>query len=383
MSKNKKYEIELVNNKRIINLNSKEYLVKTTLTAKFMSDFHENRNKCSNEELIKKCIVESNKEVENIIDKLKKDEVIYILNMYVESSNFEYSKINTYDEFIVFLEEYEKYCTKKLSESVTQIAINLKNTLDSTNIMGTVNMFTKNIAESVNWLNQEFSEKFSDIIKNIGELMTDIINNPDRLKLENAFDECKLLLIELGYPYVDIDIEDIMFISKHKEDENINEIIDCAIYKNYTDDVIDRMLEKWKGYSFICKRIHILEDAINAYKSEKYNLSIPVFFSQLEGTIADSANHIGRLDGRKYREYIDEIIKKNNDSNSYCDDIIKSYFFNSILQHFVHGNDIPNFSRHAILHGADVSYGTKINNLNIIITFDTMLEYIDNIKNSR
>ena len=383
MSKNKEYKIELNNDKRVIKLKGKKFLVRTTLTTKFMLAFPENRKKYSNEELVKKCILSSNKELENIINKLSQNEIINILNMYVESSNFEYSKIITYDEFIVFLEEYEKYCTEKISESVAEMATKLKNTLDSTNIMETVNMVTRSIVESVNILNQEFSEKFSNIIKNIGELMTNIINNPDRLKLESAFDECKLLLIKLGYPYVNIDIEDMIFISEHKEDKNINEIINNIIYENYTDDIIDKMLETWKEYRFIDKRIHILEDAINAYKSEKYNLSIPVFFSQLEGTIADSSNHIGRLDGRKYREYIDEIIKKNNDSNGYCDDIIKSYFFNSILQHFVHGNDIPNFSRHAILHGADVSYGTKINNLNIIITFDTMLEYIDNIKNSR
>lgn len=374
---NKKYKIELTNSKKSIKLKGKEYLIRTTLTVNFMRDFHENRNKCSNKELVKKCIVNSNKELENIIDRLKKEELIYILNMYIESNEFKYSKINNYDEFITFLEEYEKYCNEKISENIINIAKSLKNTFnDSMNIRGTVNKFSKNIVE----LNRGFSETFSNVVKNISELMTNIINDPDKLKIENAFDEFKLVLIELGYPYIDIDIEDVMFISDHKDDNNIDEIIDCAIYKNYTDDVIDGMLEKWKGYSFINKRIHILEDAISAYKLEKYSLSIPVFFSQLEGTIVDSSDYSGRLYGEKYKEYIDKIIKMNDGSYDYCNDILKSYFFNTILEHFVHRGDIPNFSRHAILHGADVRYGTKINNLNIIITFDTILEYINNIE---
>lgn len=45
------------------------------------------------------------------------------------------------------------------------------------------------------------------------------------------------------------------------------------------------MFNSWREKAILCKRMHLIEDAIYAYENKKYSLSIPVFLSQLEGVI--------------------------------------------------------------------------------------------------
>lgn len=219
-------------------------------------------------------------------------------------------------------------------------------------------------------------ELFSNSHKILQETLRDI----DWDGISAIFIECKLLLIELGYPYVNIDLDYLDEIYIHKHDDNIEEIIDNIIIKTYTYEVIDSMMSKWKGYDFLDNRINILEDIIYSYKMEKYNLSIPVIFSQLEGLIAEFTNHESKMNGKQYKDHIQNIISKDKDNPGFSEEITIAYFFNYILQQFAYGEEIPKISRHAILHGADLLNGAKINNLNLIITLDIIMDSMYRIK---
>jgi len=75
------------------------------------------------------------------------------------------------------------------------------------------------------------------------------------------------------------------------------------------------------------------------------------------------------MDGKVQKEYFIKLLSK-TEIYSY-DQAIKTFLFNVILVGFEHGTIPKSFlSRHAILHGADTTYGTVTNSLKSILLFD-------------
>jgi hypothetical protein len=68
------------------------------------------------------------------------------------------------------------------------------------------------------------------------------------------------------------------------------------------------------------------------------------------------------------KSYISELLT--DDSEFSFDAAVQLFYFEVVLANFEHGEQIPFLSRHAILHGADVGYGTKSNSLRTILLFD-------------
>lgn len=52
---------------------------------------------------------------------------------------------------------------------------------------------------------------------------------------------------------------------------------------------------------------------------------------------------------------------------------VETFVRRFLFEKFRHGDPIPAFSRHAILHGADTSYGTKDKSLRSIVWADYLL----------
>lgn len=77
---------------------------------------------------------------------------------------------------------------------------------------------------------------------------------------------------------------------------------------------------------------------------------------------------------KKFKEHIESIlhealvIKNKNES-------IREFVINVLMVKFIHGENIKlSLSRHAILHGTDIDYGTQTNSLELFLL-------IENIKN--
>lgn len=374
-------EKQLENNTIVFKYDNCEYVLNVKITINILKYYLNNKENYSSKEISKACIIKNNQDFISIIDLLNKKQLIFILNGFARHSGVRNKKIKSYDDFINFLEDYLTYSNEKVKEVLKNFSLTNKKMFQevSTTISKSLQI---NIPKF-----EEFTSSFSGIRSNIeriaqqiAESIENAIKNVNIRGLDEAFEGCKLLLINLGYPYINIDIDEMDYIYEHRDDENIMQIIDNIIISNYTDEIVDKMLVKWKTVDFISHRIHIIEEAVFAYHHEKYYLAIPVFFSQIEGIIAEFFNHKKAMGLKQYEKYISKIISSNPESFQYSNEITKAYFFNNLLEHFTHGEDIPKFSRHAIIHGGDVYYGTKINSINIMIIFDTLLECMCNIR---
>ncbi|MBN8193949.1 hypothetical protein JI667_17505 [Bacillus sp. NTK074B] len=151
------------------------------------------------------------------------------------------------------------------------------------------------------------------------------------------------------------------------KEEITNFLIDC-----YNEKELNILLRYWEQQTFCQNRIRILCEVIQGHILGFYNLSVPTMLSQIEGIIVEGFNHVGHMTVKVQKQYIADLLSC-TDIGSF-DKTINEYFLNTILVSFEHGSEIKSdLSRHAILHGADTNFGTKINSLKCILVFDYLL----------
>lgn len=174
---------------------------------------------------------------------------------------------------------------------------------------------------------------------------------------------------EIKYEIMDYLLEHNLTLNDLADDPNllITEI-NTFMEDYYTSDLIEELLNKWKINDILNHRMHIIKSAIEAHKDEKYDLSIPVLFAQLEGIVRENLHDKKRatMSYQNMRDYISDVRNGKKDVES-----LINYFKSNLHEGFQEGKELnSDLSRHAILHGYDVAYGNKVNSLKLIIIFD-------------
>lgn len=126
---------------------------------------------------------------------------------------------------------------------------------------------------------------------------------------------------------------------------------------------------RWAGYSIQPRRAPLLVEAFDAYRAGMYAVAVPTLVAQTEGVLVDATRYRGISTGPKLRELLARLAEG---------DPLKSaahYNFYSewLLTRFEHGDEIPAFSRHAILHGADVDYAREPVARKALLWLDTVI----------
>lgn len=380
----KTYDLDISRkNKKIVtfNHNKQTYYIKAIIGFKYLDFFYKNKNILSSKELAIACIIMSNNNLETVVNDFSRGQILFILNKYIKLNNVSKTTITSYNQFSDQIQNYYDEMFKKVQGQLNEA---IKDSMP--NIMNTISQV------------RDFSENIKSIIippikvaLEIKKQLEKIFQETNLKHWKEMFDKFKILseqfqyyiseydelLIKLGYPPIEFDISDVKFIIENKHNNNICEIIDSLIIEEYNDERIAQILNRWQKYSFLTKRIKLLEDSFDAYRIEKYSLSIPLMFAELEGTVADFFNIKGKSNMKLYKKYVLDALESTQIED--YKKITKAYFMNYILTDFFHGDKIPKFSRHAIMHGADVNFGTKVNNINLILTLDIIFECMDSI----
>jgi hypothetical protein len=152
-------------------------------------------------------------------------------------------------------------------------------------------------------------------------------------------------------------------------------------------DTICMMQNKWKNTQWLTKRRNILDKVVEGHFNGYYELSIPAILAQLEGIIIEGMINIQWLKPGTWINYshvkaFAKFLLSDIDEYSF-DSLITDLFENNILATFTKGEEVTiNLSRHAILHGADTMYGTKLNSIKSILIFDYFFHKLDEMNNS-
>lgn len=152
--------------------------------------------------------------------------------------------------------------------------------------------------------------------------------------------------------------------------QKTEEAVSNTLTEYYDSEKINKMLSSWIMKDWILKRKPILQSIIKAHIQKSYWISIPAMLTQIEGIIVDGYCHKGWLGQDKLIRYIKKLYDLNSRTYN-IDRVVKEILLNNILVNFIHGYRINStLSRNAILHGADIEYGTAKNSLKTILLFN-------------
>lgn len=193
--------------------------------------------------------------------------------------------------------------------------------------------------------------------------------------------EVKVIFLELDFPpHDDLFQNEAQEIIKRYRTSDLNVVqtyVEELFLNKFDEPALINMKSKWNGFEWLNNRIAILEQVIEGHLAGYYNLTVPTLLAQTEGIVAQGFEHVGKMNGRKLEGLLSDLLS--DDSTYSFDNQVKTFYTNKILAGFEHGKEInSSLSRHAILHGGDSLYGTKVNSLKCILIFDYLLERLNN-----
>ncbi|MED3550153.1 hypothetical protein [Cytobacillus praedii] len=251
--------------------------------------------------------------------------------------------------------------------------------------------------------NEGIGKVLSEIVVKVLEKLYEITSHIDWSKINDPLAELgrvfketgddlirfKSITVELGYPpHLDMSIPIIRKIVKDYDEygkEYVSNYIDEIMFEFYNEEYMCEIQKKWYRKRVLKPILPILDNVIKAHTQQMYYSSVSTLLPQLEGLIAKTFRHTGELKGNQLKTYLKHLlIDKDVEKRAYSfDEAIHKYYKTYILVRFKHGDEIvSDISRHAILHGGDVQYGSKKNSLKLILLFDYLNDCLSTVNES-
>ena len=184
--------------------------------------------------------------------------------------------------------------------------------------------------------------------------------------------------------------------SQEIEPKQIEKIfIDCFEENNWA--VLIQIIAKWFENKIFANRSQIIQDALEAHISGKYTLSIPTLLPQVEGILSSiigkSAGKLinllkeafGKVEPDFLSSVAEDMLLKLAKSPFLLHGIEPSYFSPEKYSEWLDKRGIleeNTLNRHAILHGIQINYATKLNSLRTFLLLDSLFWFIK-IQNNR
>lgn len=185
------------------------------------------------------------------------------------------------------------------------------------------------------------------------------------------------IIAEAGWPPpLALDLADLSLIEMLHQELDRNQFVNALegiLLTRYNHEGVDQFAASWSKIAWLQPRMHILKAGIKAHERGEYALSIPALLAQIEGIVATGYGHKGHLSQRRYIAYLDRLLTADWDVMGDMA-LTNRVMIECLLADFGHNQVIPSLSRHAILHGADVSYPTEANSLKAILLLDRVVD---------
>lgn len=151
-----------------------------------------------------------------------------------------------------------------------------------------------------------------------------------------------------------------------------NEVKQLLIRASKNNGYLDQFTEEMKISSLFKPRIAIIQDAINAHKTGRYSLSIPVFLAQIEGILWDIAEKENIARGTKITKKSGKKVEVTSAKQLVKDTRLRDLMSETVANYFLNEVYIENF-RHGVLHGRNVDYDKEENSMNLLLFIRALL----------
>lgn len=151
----------------------------------------------------------------------------------------------------------------------------------------------------------------------------------------------------------------------------------------YDKETLIEMCNSWQRAEWLEKRSSIINTVIEGHLNGYYRLTVPAMLAQIEGVLVEGILKLEavapdeQIQYEHQKSFLGQFLLGDKGSFSF-DEQIEEFYLNTVLANFDRGKEVESdLSRHAILHGEDVSYGTKINSLKGILIFDYLFDKLN------
>ncbi len=140
------------------------------------------------------------------------------------------------------------------------------------------------------------------------------------------------------------------------------------LYDEIFDDpgFLEKLESTWAANQHLQRRLPLLRQALKAHGLGLFGVSIPTLVAQFEGLVVDMMGHAGKMTFDQLKAFVATLAAPDTLTGG----MLTAFVDDAFLARFHHGFPIPPFSRHAILHGADVDYATELNSRTAILLID-------------
>jgi len=156
--------------------------------------------------------------------------------------------------------------------------------------------------------------------------------------------------------------------------KDIAKLLEKEIVNFHDSEMINKnILLSWNDNFVSKQRLKILKSAVQAHLEGKYELSVPVFISQIEGIPQAYFNYSNqKFDERSCNEYFNA---KDNSSKEIFLEILFRYLTDIVFVSGKGNEELLNINRNKILHGEYVNYAKESVSLKLILIVDILLTY--------
>jgi hypothetical protein len=232
----------------------------------------------------------------------------------------------------------------------------------------------------------------------IGDVRQRIITTLESIDFKKIHDAAKILekntirfkaiMLEIGFPPHDsIPLSHISYFVRIYDEIGIDYakrlISRYMTLVLYREEELRTMQKKWQRADWLEKRIKVLNSALDGHIQGYYDLTIPTLLAQIEGMLVEGIlsldEPVGKIGYKVQENFLAQVILGDTNTFSFDEEIEKIYT-TIILAEFERGKEVESeLSRHAILHGEDVKYGTKLNSLKAILIFDYLFNKLNEL----
>lgn len=154
-------------------------------------------------------------------------------------------------------------------------------------------------------------------------------------------------------------IEELISIENKPHDQSV---IDSMFESFYNQDRIIDLLDELCDFPIMSEFNELVSQIREGYKLRLFYLVVPTVLLLIEGIVIKSNSYKGKVKTCEYKKMLNKII------DSQSNDFFKNIVHKKMLAQFDHGQIIDSpISRHAILHGGDLKYGTECNSIRLVL----------------
>lgn len=149
--------------------------------------------------------------------------------------------------------------------------------------------------------------------------------------------------------------------------------IEAIIKAEYDSDTIDRMVQGWADRPCMALHLDALHEARENLTDHRYRSVVAVVLPIAEALLVHAWGTNEHVSHRRLKRFANEVLEFRDADPS--DRALAAYVTGVHFAQFYRGDPIPDTpGRHAVLHGAHVTYGTVENALRVLILVDMLSE---------